>query len=124
DLVGITYEDVVFPIVDGACFKILRTWKVIEWCLYEQYGGISYGYNYWEYTQVIKVVNQFGPEFLTDQPEIDRCNNFDCAGIYLELIQQADDDCTPADLLQWSYAVDLNNNGTIDWGPFTGVGSE
>ena len=60
DLIGVTHEDVVFPIVDGACFKILRTWKVIEWCLYEQYGGIVEGINYWEHTQVIKVVNQFG----------------------------------------------------------------
>ena len=123
DLIGVTHEDVVFPIVDGACFKILRTWKVIEWCLYEQYGGIVEGINYWEHTQVIKVVNQFGPDFLTDQPTIDRCNDFDCGGIPLELIQRAEDDCTPDELLQWSYAVDLNNNNTIDLGPYTNIGS-
>lgn len=123
DLVGITYEDVVFPIVDGACFKILRTWKVIEWCLYEEYGGIEEGINYWEYVQVIKVINQFGPEFLTDQPTIERCNNFDCGGLQLELIQRAEDDCTPDEILQWSYAVDLNNDGTIDIGPWIGLGA-
>ncbi len=123
DLVGVTYDDVVFPIVDGACFKILRTWKVIEWCLYEQYGGIVNGINYWEHVQVIKVINQFGPEFLTDQPTIERCNNFDCFGIQLELIQRAEDDCTPDALLQWSYAVDLNNDGTINQGPWSGLGA-
>ncbi len=122
DLVGMTYEDVVFQIVDGACFKILRTWKVIEWCLYEEYNGILPGYNYWEHVQVIKVVNQFGPDFLTDQPLIERCNDFDCGGIPLQLIQEADDDCTPTNQLFWSYAVDFNNNGTIDWGPFSGFG--
>ena len=67
---------------------------------------------------MIKVVNQFGPDFLTDQPTIDRCNDFDCGGIPLELIQRAEDDCTPDELLQWSYAVDLNNNNTIEAKPF------
>ncbi len=124
DLIGVTYEDVVFPIVDGACFKILRTWKVIEWCLYEYYHGLEPGLNYWEHTQVLKVVNQYGPEFTTTQPTIDRCNDFDCGGLYLELIQRAEDDCTPDDLLQWSYAVDLDNNQTIDWGPYYGLGGE
>ena len=114
----------VFPIIDGACFKILRTWKVIDWCLYEYYNGIEPGLNYWEHVQVLKVMNQFGPEFLTDQPLIDRCNNFDCGGIPLELIQRADDDCTPSQELFWSYAVDLNNDFTIDWGPFSGYGPE
>ena len=123
DLIGITYEDVVFPIVDGACFKILRTWKIIEWCLYEQYGGIVNNVNYWERVQVIKVVNQFGPDFLTDQPTIEQCNDFDCGGIPLQLIQRADDDCTPDNLIQWSYAVDLNNDHTIDYGPFSGLGA-
>ena len=123
DLVGVTYEDVIFPIVDGACFKILRTWKVIDWCLYEQYGGIELGLNYWEWVQVIKVVNEFGPEFITDQPTIDRCNNFDCGGLDLELIQRAEDDCTPDNLLQNFYAVDLDNDGDIDIGPIGGLGA-
>jgi hypothetical protein len=122
DLVGVTYDDVVFPIIDGACFKILRTWKIIEWCLYEQYGGIVDNVNYWEYQQVIKVVNQYGPEFITDQPLIERCNDFDCYGIPLELIQRAEDDCTPDNLLQWYYAVDLNNDNTIDWS-FSNLGA-
>ncbi|MDQ3018002.1 MAG: ice-binding family protein, partial [Bacteroidota bacterium] len=123
DLIGINYEDLVFNIVDGACYKILRTWRVIDWCLYEQYGGLLLGYNYWEHVQIIKVVNAFGPVFLTDQPDIELCNDFDCGGLYLELIQRAADDCTPDELLQWQYAVDLNNDGSINIGPITGLGA-
>jgi hypothetical protein len=122
DLIGIAHEDLVFPIVDGACFKILRTWKIIDWCQYEQYGGLVDNVNYWQHTQILKVVNQYGPVFTTDQPKIDRCNNFDCGGLYLELIQRAEDDCTPGEQLQWTYAVDLNNDQTIDIGPITGLG--
>ena len=124
DLIGITYEDVVFPIIQGACFKILRTWKIIDWCQYEQYGAIIDSVNYWEHVQVLKVVNAFGPVFTTDQPTIELCNNFDCGGLYVELIQRAEDDCTPGELMQHAYAVDLNNNGTIDIGPTIGLGDE
>nr|MDQ3017186.1 T9SS type A sorting domain-containing protein [Bacteroidota bacterium] len=123
DLIGINYEDLVFNIVDGACYKILRTWRVIDWCLYEQFGGLLLGYNYWEHVQIIKVVNQFGPVFLTDQPDIELCNDFDCGGLFVELIQRAADDCTPDELLQWQYAVDLNNDGSINIGPITGLGA-
>jgi hypothetical protein len=123
DLVGVTYEDLVFPIVDGACYKILRTWKVIEWCLYDQYDGLVPGINYWEHVQVLKVTNAFGPDFLTDQPTIERCNDFDCGGLFVELIQRAEDDCTPDNLLQNGYAIDYNNDLTIDAGPFPGLGA-
>lgn len=123
-LVAMTYEDLIFEIADGACFKIIRTWTVIDWCLYEELGGIVIGENYWEYTQVIKVMNQFGPEFTTTQPTIELCNNFDCGGLPVALIQRAEDDCTSDALLQWSYAVDLDNNGSIDIGPVGGFGPE
>jgi len=123
-LIAMTYEDVIFEFADGACFKILRTWTVIDWCLYEELGGIVIGENYWEYTQVIKVMNQFGPAFTTTQPTIELCNNVDCGGLPVALIQRAEDDCTADELLQWSYAVDLNDNGTIDIGPIGGFGPE
>ncbi|HJW30165.1 MAG TPA: T9SS type A sorting domain-containing protein, partial [Saprospiraceae bacterium] len=62
-LVAATYEDERFDFVDGACFKILRHWKVIDWCQY----NAQTGYGLWEYIQVIKVHDQTGPEF-TDCP--------------------------------------------------------
>ncbi|MEP6647762.1 MAG: HYR domain-containing protein, partial [Saprospiraceae bacterium] len=122
DLVGINYEDQVFEIADGACFKILRTWSIIEWCLYGELGGLVPNVNYFVHTQVIRVVNQFGPVFETTQPTIEQCNNFDCSGIPLTLHQTATDDCTPADLLEWCYAIDLNNDQVIDYGPYCGNG--
>src|SRR5688500_3924081 len=94
DLIGVNYEDLVFNIADGACFKILRTWRVIDWCLFDQYGELLEGINYWEHVQIIKVMNAFGPVFLTDQPTIELCNEFDCNGMFVELIQEAEDDCT------------------------------
>jgi hypothetical protein len=62
-LVGVTYEDTRFDFVDGACFKILREWKIIDWCQYNS----QTGYGLWTYIQVIKVHDEEGPEF-TDCP--------------------------------------------------------
>ena len=34
ELLGVTYQDQVFTVVPDACFKIERTWKIINWCTY------------------------------------------------------------------------------------------
>ncbi|HFA50155.1 MAG TPA: HYR domain-containing protein, partial [Bacteroidetes bacterium] len=33
ELVAVSYEDELFDDVPGACYKILRTWSVINWCV-------------------------------------------------------------------------------------------
>lgn len=116
DLVGVNYDDQVFDFVEGACFKILRTWQVIEWCLFEEYGGLVEGENYWVHQQVIKVTNADGPDFDTEQPTITECNDFDCGGLFIELLQTATDICTPDDELVWSYGIDLFNDFSINDG--------
>ncbi len=59
-LIGVTYEDQRFDFVDGACFKILREWAVIDWCQY----NAQTGEGLWHYTQVIKVHDEEGPQFV------------------------------------------------------------
>ncbi|MEI6410867.1 MAG: HYR domain-containing protein [Bacteroidota bacterium] len=34
ELLGISFEDQVYPIVPDACFKIERVWTIINWCTY------------------------------------------------------------------------------------------
>jgi len=107
DLIGFTYEDQIFPFVEGACFKILRTWKIIDWCQFPEGGP-------WEYLQIIKVIDENDPVFVTGQPDLSVCNEFDCEAEYIELIQEGFDDCTPDDELVWSYGVDIDNDGSIN----------
>ncbi|MFZ4633963.1 MAG: beta strand repeat-containing protein, partial [Saprospiraceae bacterium] len=35
ELLGMSFEDQVFTVVPDACFKIERTWKIINWCTYD-----------------------------------------------------------------------------------------
>jgi len=34
ELLGLSYEDEIFTVVPDACFKIERTWTIINWCTY------------------------------------------------------------------------------------------
>ena len=39
ELLGTSFEDQVFTVVPDACFKIERTWTVINWCTYNPNAG-------------------------------------------------------------------------------------
>ena len=58
-LIGVTYDDTRFDFVDGACYKILREWTVIDWCHYD----VNTGAGLWTHTQVIKVIDSEGAAF-------------------------------------------------------------
>ena len=84
-LVGKTFDDQVFKFGDGACFKILRYWAVIDWCKYDPKVGDAYPEEveyvkdfcyseayfrirgevkqdgYYSYTQEIKVIDETPP---------------------------------------------------------------
>ncbi|HLP96316.1 MAG TPA: HYR domain-containing protein, partial [Saprospiraceae bacterium] len=35
ELLGVSYQDEVFTVVPDACFKIERSWQIINWCTYD-----------------------------------------------------------------------------------------
>ncbi|HLP93885.1 MAG TPA: T9SS type A sorting domain-containing protein [Saprospiraceae bacterium] len=39
ELMGVSFQDEVFTVVPDACFKIERTWKIINWCTYNPNGS-------------------------------------------------------------------------------------
>ncbi len=109
-MVASTYSDRIFNVVDGACYKILRDWSVIDWC---QYGddpvflGLP-GHPYegmWVHTQIIMVNDYNAPVITSDCDNQTICAyNSDCTGD-VTLVAEADDECTPDDELVWSYRV-------------------
>lgn len=63
DQVLVSYKDEVFKKAPNSndtlpCFKLLRTWTIIDWCQYQGTGG---GLGRWEYQQVIKVFDNTSP---------------------------------------------------------------
>ncbi len=96
DMVGVRYDDVVYPFTtNGACYKIIRTWTIIDWCQENRT---------WTFEQEIKVMDNDAPIFdnLPTEPivfEIISCETRDIT------IGAEAHDCTPSDELQWTYVI-------------------
>ncbi|TVR87106.1 MAG: T9SS C-terminal target domain-containing protein [Saprospirales bacterium] len=113
DMVHFSYSDQTFNISspnDPACFKIVRTWTVIDWCQFENGQYVT-----WVRDQTIKVVNDVAPVITGDCDDVSICSfDPDCGDAYIELVQSAEDDCTEEEDLNWRYDIDVDNNGIFD----------
>lgn len=117
--VAASYKDLVLTVIDSACYKIIRTWTVLDWCQYDPADNVGI----WSYEQIIKVQNSQAPvlEICDDQVYCDDQAteiNGVCYG-YADLIQEATDDCTPFDQLSWRFRIDIFNDGSWDTIGFT-----
>ncbi|HEX5624721.1 MAG TPA: T9SS type A sorting domain-containing protein, partial [Saprospiraceae bacterium] len=117
-LIGISYEDHQFNYVQdtAVCFKILRKWKVIDWCqcYYDARSGQQVCPT-WHHEQIIKVSNRLAPKIKDDCPTLNLClSDQECLKERVTLRHEAEDDCTPDDLLYSSFKIDLYNNGLFD----------
>ncbi len=99
----VSFEDEVFTRDDDACLKILRTWKVLDWCQYDEVTGEGL----WTYVQVIKLDNTVAPEFFEGCEDIVQCDSA-AAGCssFVELIVNAADDCTDTASIDYAYQID------------------
>ncbi len=108
ELIAISHEDQIFDIVPDACFKIIRTWTVINWCTYDINAtntntGITMpiprtfrddGDGYMEFTQVIKVTDNEEPVIELDPIQdrvVDVVNG--CTATFVAPKTTAFDDC-------------------------------
>lgn len=108
------YDDLPLNSSPDACLKILRTWTVIDWCQYNPNAQNPVGI--WEHTQVIKVMDFNGPTFASCS-NLTFCNfKADCSPLAPNLTVSATDACTPANLIQYHWTIDLNDDGLADPG--------
>ncbi len=113
DLIALTFEDTYLPITAPACFKILRRWIVVDWCLYNPNDPNTDGY--YEYNQIVKVLNSENPEFTSSCESQSFCSyEANCGSTLITLTASGSDDCTAASQLNFSYEIDENFDGTID----------
>lgn len=99
--VGIAHTDEVFSIAAPACFKILRKWKIIDWCQYIPNVPNSPGY--WEYTQLIKVFDFEKPKLNCPADITVSSTILDCTGAQVDLPLVTATDCNPNITISNSY---------------------
>ncbi len=98
------YKDKVYNIVDGACFKIVRTWSALDDCTNQTA----------EWKQYIKVRNSIKPTIVCPGTINVPITGNDCSA-YVNLTATASDECTPGKSLNWTWEIDLDSDGTIDY---------
>ncbi|MEO1627508.1 MAG: hypothetical protein AAFV25_20320, partial [Bacteroidota bacterium] len=88
------YDDRLFDYGFPACYKIIRTWTVIDWCTYDPNSGSDDGR--WVSDQVISVYDTEAPIIFCNQIDtIVQIYSADCQGAYVELLPATAQDCNP-----------------------------
>jgi len=128
-LVAVEYEDEVFTVEPDACFKVIRTWTVIDWCTYDPLAPeVADGDNpdiisegRYQFIQIIKVRDQIDPVLTVDvgdcEPAVKNPIDEICYG-HIEICAEATDDCSPDDWISYDYKVDINSDGVGHFGTF------
>lgn len=142
ELIGISYEDEQFDVAEDGCYKIVRRWKIIDWCKYnpdarEHYPEVivddrqvagadrtcvlrclkDNGDGYMEYLQVIKVIDTQAP-VLTCSPDITICNTSStCVAETVSLeLGHATDECTDEEKISYRYRISGHSGATVQQG--------
>ena len=127
ELLAVSSEDVVLTIVDDACYKIERTWTVINWCVYDQGNpsNTDLGFpqplprtyqdddGYFQYVQIIKVLDNEAPSI--DNPgTIEFCDLTEGCEGQADLMIFPSDECSNFGSLKYTYQIDADNDGSFD----------
>jgi len=112
DLVGYVWDDQIFELTNDTCYKILRTFEVINWCEYDE-NNPALGGRY-TYTQVIKVTEKELPEF-TECQDVTIAMDEGCqANVTISAAAADTGDC-PSEELFWTVEIDLGWDLVIDY---------
>lgn len=106
----VTFEDQVFSLIPDVCFKIIRRWTIIDWCLAEQFGNQYAVDHAIHFASVIKVMNNTAPVF---EPHADvLITTLNCDGGAGTISTIATDDCG-ASGLKYTWWVDFNYSNSL-----------
>ncbi|MBK6905128.1 MAG: hypothetical protein IPH04_20580 [Saprospirales bacterium] len=111
-LVATNYEDAYFDIATPACFKILRTWRVIDWCQFDVANPDAGGY--WEHEQILKVSDQTPPAMVCNFNSFVKVLSPDCLET-INLPYPGITDCSP------EVEITVESPFGQGFGPFPGV---
>ena len=113
-----SFSDNNFFNVDGYCVKTIRTWTVINWCVYDPVTNPDQGI--WTDTQIIKIMNSDGPVFsgcLQDSTVVLIASTTDCNAFANIPIPTATDACfgneIDASEFAWSVSGPASNTNGV-----------
>ena len=112
-LVGLSLTTDTFRFQDGACFKILNQWSIINWCDYDP-GNPGAGGKY-EHTQVIKIIDTQDPVVtVEDSITLSVADNCFSKGLQLSASATDEGECG-SEWLKWEVTIDLYSDWNADY---------
>ena len=102
--IGINYSDWIWGDKKEGCYKIERVWRLMKYCSQET----------WEYHQWIHINNGEKPTIKNCQ-DLEICADDETCTSVVSYTLLAEDDCTTDAYLYYSYAIDFNSDGKIDY---------
>ncbi len=118
NLVGFDYTDEVYKFFNAnvACFKVVRKWRVIDWCQFTKDKAGNNVYPQWTWDQVIKIIDNVDPTFTQLPPADTSFCSYDptCTSGPVRLVARGADNCTPGNEIRWEYHLDLNCDNIYD----------
>jgi hypothetical protein len=119
-MLAVSYSDMFFNLNAPSCYKIIRTWQVIDWCQYDADNPAGGGV--WTDAQIIKVMDSNAP-VLSAPTSIIVPVDSDCMfGNTTNVIATATDGCNPNTLTitnDFNSSVDGTANGNYPLGNTT-----
>jgi hypothetical protein len=112
DQVAHTYNDDTLRFVGNVCMKILRNWKVVDWCKYQPNSGSGIGM--WKHTQVLKIVETSKPQFGECSDWEVKAENNDCTADVVLTKSASDENCNFTPVLNWRIEFDRFNDWSVD----------
>ncbi len=115
DLVGTDYEDQKYYFgKQTACYKIIRIWKVLDWCQYNPKLGCKPSNACWTHEQIIKILDTIPPEITGIKDTTVFNYTEDCASLYIQLDTAISYDCDSSLIQRYKIEIDLYSDGSID----------
>jgi len=106
ELVAVSYEDQILRVSDNACFKIARTWEVVDWCAFDPLHPSDAAF--FSFVQFINVLDQVAPELSVPSDEKVCIDGTDDCQTSVNVGIPSVTDCTPDVRVraEWIYVAD------------------
>jgi hypothetical protein len=112
DQVGHTFKDDTFRFDQNACIKILRNWKVLDWCVYHPNSYSTNGM--YPHTQVLMIIDKIPPKIENCKNRIVKAMNSDCTANAVFTQSATDNNCGTNSGQKWIFEMDIHNNCKLD----------
>jgi len=107
----ITHTDYFFYTAEPACYKLIRNWAIINWCVYQP--NDPEGAGFWDHTQVIEVRDSMPPVITCPQNVNVGIHNTGC-GTFAQLPLPTVDDCSGQVAILNDSPFAQSNGGSAD----------